>query len=139
MQTLAEIADALSAPLKQRGYKKRALTWYRRFEHTTVVFAIRKSQFSSDVWYYNFGVGINSFFDSDITSISRCDILYRLDQTLNGVRVSPEHLIRVLELWETDYGKDLQTLRRKAAEDKLPRTATQKAVRYLTMNYPWHK
>ena len=131
-EALRTMTEPLSAALKDRGYRKQKLTWFQRFEDTTVVFAVQKSQFSADVWYYQYGIGINAFYDTEIRSLSRCDIVYRLNQTLNGVCVTPEHLLRVLELWETDYGKDLRQLRRKAVENKLPRTTSQKAIRYLT-------
>ena len=136
-EALRAITEPLSAALKARGYRKQKLTWYRRFEDTTVVFAVQKSQFSADVWYYHYGVGINAFYDTEIRSLSRCDVVYRLNQTLNGVRVTPEHLLRVLALWETDYGKDLHPLRRKAIEGKLPKMTTQRVLRYLTSGRAW--
>lgn len=132
MDSLNSITDRLSPELKQRGYKKRKLSWYKQLNGTTVVFAIQRSQYSSEVWYYNYGIGINSFFKSSITSLSQCDVIYRLDQKLHEKLITFEHLISILDYWEKEYGRDLNTLREKAVQNKLPQQTTRKAIQFLT-------
>ena len=48
-EALRTMTETLSVALKDRGYRKQKLTWFRRFEDTTVVFAVQKSQFSASL------------------------------------------------------------------------------------------
>lgn len=134
METAESIGNLLANDLKKLGYKKRKLTWYKNNTETTVVFTIQKSQFSSDTWYYCFGIGLNAFFSKAISSISSCDIIYRVDQRFQGRSLSPKNIIDILVLWENKYGI-IDSLRVIAIEGKLPPQTTNKAIRFLTSGF----
>lgn len=59
--TADQIASALAPSLKQRGFRKRRLTWCKDLGDLTVLFHIQRSQWSRDVWYYVFGIAVNAF------------------------------------------------------------------------------
>ena len=128
----AEKKGVLLAPkFKEIGFRKKALTWYRKDEIITILFQIQKSQFSSDVWYYNLGVGINCFYQHDISSISRCDITFRFDQQLNNSVLSDSNIFRIVELWISKYGT-IEKLRRSALVGNLPVQTTKRAISFLS-------
>ena len=125
-----EIGQKLVPILKEQGFKKRKLTWYRHFDKITVVFNIQKSQYSSDTWFYNYGIGINYLFDKEINSIQQCDIIFRFDQVLDGKRLQAEDLNKILLYWIEKYGA-VNKLKTLAREGKLPRMTTIRAKEYL--------
>ena len=129
--TAEDFSTGLIQNLKGRGYKKKRLTWYKEEADITIVFQIQKSQYSSQVWYYIFGVGINSFFETPITSISQCDIVEKLEQSMNGKIITTEHVLKAIGIWEEKYGT-LSFLRKVAIEGHLPAQSTLKAIRFLT-------
>lgn len=128
--TAEEFSRELIPEFKRRGYKKRRLTWYKRCSDTTILFWLQKSQFSKDVWYYNFCVGFNSFWEREITSYEHCDISNRFDQVYDDRVLTAEFLIAYLDKWEERYS-DLRTIRELARSDKLPFFTTIRAESYL--------
>ena len=76
--TAEKLAEEIRQPLKQNGYKKNKLTWYKSDGRVTVVFSVQKSQYGSDLWYYNFGIGLNELEGRTINTISKCCIIERL-------------------------------------------------------------
>lgn len=128
--TAEEFSRDLTPEFKSRGYKKRRLTWYKRYPSTTILFWLQKSQFSKDVWYYNFCVGFNAFRAQEITSYDHCDIVQRFDQIFDGRVLTAEFLIAYLDKWEERYSA-LQNIRALAREDRLPRDTTLRAKAYL--------
>ena len=131
MQSLETLVMALSPSLKAMGYRKNKLTWYKKKEKLSVVFAVQKSQYSPDVWYYCFGIRLHDISNTTTDSISACQIQYRVEQTVYGVRLTEEHLSNLLEKWEEKYG-NLRQLRICAIENKMPGMPTRDAIRYLT-------
>lgn len=113
MHSPEELASALAPQLKEMGYKKSKLTWYKELAHLTLVFSIQKSQYGGDVWYYYFGIGLHALTPSPIRSIGKCQITYRIDQI------------------ERNKG-DLRKLRVCAIEGRLSGQCTPTARRYLT-------
>ena len=103
--------------LKDMGYKKNRLTWFGKLEELTIVFNIQKSQYADDIWYYQYGIGIHDLAGDRISSISKCDILCRFDQTINGKKLQTEDLRWILERWSEKYGS-LERLRAADSETK---------------------
>lgn len=126
-----ELIDDLKKALKEKGYKKNRYNWYKVINDVTIVFSIQHSQYGKDLWYYNFGIGINELENKPITSILRCQIAERLDAKINGKTLSADVLIQALTHWEEKFG-DIKKLRIKAVENKLPPMTTKQAVTYLT-------
>ena len=127
----AELIEEQMAPiLKEMGYRKNRMTWFRKLEELTFVFNIQKSQYAEDTWYYQYGIGIHDLAGDRISSISKCDILCRFDQTINGKTLQAEDLKWILERWTEKYGS-LERLRAAAGEGTLPQISTVRAKEYL--------
>ena len=124
------IGEQMAPILNEMGYKKNRLTWFRKLEELTIVFNIQKSQYADDIWYYQYGIGIHDLAGDRISSISKCDILCRFDQTINGKKLQTEDLRWILERWSEKYGS-LERLRTAAREGTLPQTTTVRAREYL--------
>lgn len=131
MPEFDKLIEELKKPLKKKGYKKNRYNWYKSIDGLTIVFSIQHSQYGKDLWYYNFGIGINELEGKQITSISKCQIVERLDAKINDKILSAENLIQAITRWEEKYG-DLKKLRIKAVENKLPAMTTKQAITYLT-------
>ena len=129
MKSIEIIITQLIPLLKKRGYKKYRTTWVKMNGEITIVFNIQKSQYSGDIWYYNYGIGFKRFYGKPITSISRCDIIYRLGK--NGNEISASTAVAVLDTWEKYYGS-LDKLRVQAIEDKIPPFISGRARTFLT-------
>ncbi len=132
MELSAEMyAKDIIDPLKDRGFKKAKLTWYRSDNDITILLNIQKSQYSKEIWYYNLGFGINQLHEKAIHSIYACDIIYRLDQRVNGKWVSGERLIAIFDKWIEKYGS-LEELRTHAIEGTLPGVIGKDTMTFLT-------
>lgn len=116
--------------LKEMGYRKNRLTWFRKLEELTIVFNIQKSQYADDTWYYQYGVGIHDLAGEKISSISKCDILCRFDQEINGKTLKAEDLKWILERWTGKYGS-VERLRAAAREGTLSQITTVRVKEYL--------
>ncbi len=127
---LANITSELTLELKKLGYKKNRLTWYKTKGEVTVVFAIQKSMYRADVWYYCFGICLEQL-KSGGKSISHCQIQDRVDMKTNGHTFSTDEILLLLGKWESMYGS-IEVLRKKAIEGNLPQICTREAMRYLT-------
>lgn len=128
---LEEIIEKLTLFLKENGYRKNKLNWYRQKDELTIVFSIQRSQYSKEQWYYNFGIGIDDLVSGKISVISKCHIIERLENRLAGRMLSLDDLSRAIMHWESKYG-DISELRYKAIENKLPKMTTKQAISYLT-------
>ena len=128
---LDTIIEMIKEPMKANGYKKKNLNWFKINGIITLFFNIQKSQYGNDLWYYNFGVGLNELENKPISCISMCQITERLDMKLNGKEIAPDVLLRAILSWENRYG-NLKELQIKAIEGKLPKTTTRLALTYLT-------
>jgi hypothetical protein len=113
------------------GLRKTKLTWHKVKNDLTIVFSVQKSQYSSDTWYYSFGICLHEISDGKTQSIGNCQIKYRVDQIINGIQLTPEMITQLLERWDVLYG-DMKKLRICAVEGKLPGQCTIRAMRYLT-------
>ncbi len=120
--------NSLIQPLKQRGYKKNRTTWYKDNNEITIIFNLQKSQYSGELWYYNFGIGFNIFFNKPIKTISMCDIIYRLSKDGNEVPISK--VVDILDTWEKYFGS-IEKLREQAIKDKIPPFISGRAKAYL--------
>ena len=116
--------------LKEMGYRKNRLTWFRKLEELTIVFNIQKSQYADDTWYYLYGIGIHDLAGDRISSISKCDILCRFDQAINGKMLKAEDLKWILERWTEKYGS-VERIQTAAEEGTLPQITTVRAKEYL--------
>lgn len=126
-----DLINDLKKTLKEKGYKKNRYNWYKSIGDLTIVFSIQRSQYGKDLWYYNFGIGINALENKPITSVSKCQIAERLDAEINGKMLSADDLIQIITHWEEKYG-DMKKLRIRAVENKLPPMTTKQAFTYLT-------
>ena len=124
------IGEQMAPILKDMGYKKNRLTWFRKLEELTIVFNIQKSQYADDIWYYQYGIGIHDLAGDRISSISKCDILCRFDQTINGKKLQTEDLRWILERWSEKYGS-LERLRAADREGTLPQITSVRVREYL--------
>ena len=124
------IGEQMAPILKEMGYKKNRLTWFRKLEELTIVFNIQKSQYADDIWYYQYGIGIHDLVGDRISSISKCDILCRFDQTINGKKLQTEDLRWILERWSEKY-ESLERLRAADREGTLPQITSVRAREYL--------
>ena len=129
MKTVEITINQLVQPLKDRGYKKRRTTWSKENGDITIVFNLQKSQYSADVWYYNYGIGFKVFYHEPITTIEKCDIVYRLDK--DGNEIPAATAVSVVDTWEKYFGS-LDKLRIQAVEDKIPPMISARARTYLT-------
>lgn len=128
---LQELTDTIAPFLKDHGYKKNRLNWYKPVGDITIVFAVQKSQYGSELWYYFFGIGINELSESAVNSASKCCIAERLDNIVNGRTLSFDILQAAIARWEDRFG-DIDKLRTAAIEGKLPRMTEKRAITYLT-------
>lgn len=128
---LDKIIEAVRVPLKNNGYKKKDMNWYKINDTLSVVFNIQRSQYDADLWYYNFGIGINDLEVKPITTITKCHITDRIDKAINGKEIPPDIILKAIYCWESKYG-DLGKLRVMAIENKLPKASTRQAISYLT-------
>lgn len=120
----AEITNSLRA----RSYHKNHLSWYKDTGDITLVFAIQRSQYSKEEWYYCWGICINQLSPKPCCSMSSCQITFRADYT----ELSPKSLIALTDSWENRHG-DIRKLRRLAIQNALPGVCSLEAQRYLTM------
>lgn len=127
---LDQITSELLLKLKAQGYNKNRLTWYKSDKELTVVFAIQKSAYGADLWYYCFGICINAL-KPECKVISHCQIQHRIDMSYNGHNWTPDEILTLLGKWVSMYGS-MTELRTKAIEGNLPSYCTREALRYLT-------
>ena len=132
--TVEEMEVLIATQMRQQGFRKKKLTWYKNQEDVTIVFNIQKSQYSNDIWYYNYGIGINDFYPKQITDIQKCDICYRFEQALNHQIITADDLVRILQIWVDQYGS-LEKLISQAHKGKLPAMTTKKCSEYLLNRY----
>ena len=132
MSKLEDIVGSISGPLKAMGYKKNKYTWTKVCGYVTIIFAIQKSSYTQETWYYCFGICLNSLLGKSAHSISNCQIQDRLDSVYQGEHAwTAEELVHLLERWEALYGT-LTKVREKALSGNLPPMSSMEAIRYLT-------
>ena len=131
MNNLEEIAGLISQPLKAMGYKKNKYTWTKICGSITIVFSIQKSVYSQDMWYYCFGICLNSLLGKSARSISNCQIQDRLDRIYQNKHVwTAEEIVHLMKRWEDLYGT-FSKVQAKAIGGNLPKMSTTEAIRYL--------
>ena len=119
MNTAYDFAEALIPLLKQRGYRKRNLTWVKTKEEITLIFYIQKSQFSKDVWFYLFAVGLNILSEKPICSFEKSHMFFRLDQTFYGHLLTAEDIVEMVDWNEISFDTE-EKIRKCAEEGMLP-------------------
>ena len=68
------IGEQMAPILKEQGYRKNRLTWFRQLEELTIVFNIQKSQYAEDTWYYQYGIGIHDL--AEIRSTASQSVIF---------------------------------------------------------------
>ena len=126
METLDELVCELTPKLKALGYRKNKLTWYQNRGKLSILFAVQKSQYDKDRWFFVYGVCLHEITDQRPGSLSACQIICRIDHVLTA-----EGIVQLLQSWENRCG-DLGKLRRLAVQGQLPGIVTRDAIRYLT-------
>lgn len=126
-----EIVENLTLFLKEKGYKKNKYNWHKQNANLTVVFSIQRSQYGKELWYYNLGIGINDLVNGNISTISKCQVVERLENKIKGVTLTAVELSKMIIYWESEYG-DISKLRIKALENRLPKITTRQVISYLT-------
>lgn len=128
---LVDIIQMLIPILKLCGYKKKGLTWQKRIDNLSILFAIQKSQYSNDMWYYSFGVSLNELTGKKTVSMSDCQIQYHLEKGVKNVELTVNDISNLIKKWEEKYGT-VEQLRKCAIEGRLPVQTSNSAMRYLT-------
>ena len=128
---LNELICELAPLLKQQGFKKQGLVWYKENSELTVIFSVQRSQYGNDLWYYNFGIGINALEDKPIRSISKTHIRSRLDMKMKDIYFTADVLSQAVQRWTDDYG-EISKLRICAIENRLPAMSASQEITYLT-------
>lgn len=127
MDNLDELVCELIPRLRSLGYRKNRLNWYKNKGKHSLLFAIQKSQYARDSWHCVYGVCLHDITTRPATTLSACQITYRVDYHLSAGGFAD-----LLESWELRLG-DLRQLQRLAVEGKLPGIANKESVRYLSM------
>ena len=122
----SEVISEITPLLKKMGYKKRNITWVLPQKDLDVVFNIQGSQFDTEMYYINLGIYIHELGEKKNPSISSCQIIERVNQDFNNVKL----IIDVINKWNEWYG-DLSLLRSKALENKLPKCTHKNVYGYL--------
>lgn len=131
MITAETYGDSIKSSLKQRGFHKKNLSWNKQTDDVTILFNIQKSIYGSDVWYYNFGICINSIHEKKVMSLSGCDMVYRIEQRIRGKWVTQDTLLKLLDIWIEKYGT-VDKLHIHAISNTLPAPISKQALSYLT-------
>jgi len=131
MKQLETIVDEISSLLKGTEYRKNRLSWYKVKDSLTVVLSIQKSQYSSNSWYYYFGICLHEIAGSNSRTMSNCQIKYRVNNVVDNVLLPSESIVHLLNRWDSMYG-DLLQLRIHAIQGDLPIESTLKAIQYLS-------
>ena len=98
----------------------------------TVVFAVQRSQFGRELWYYGFGIALHALSQAPVTSISGCQIRDRVEMKSSaGVLLTPDEILHLTAFRTRKYG-DLRKLRIRAVQNQLPRMTELRAVTFLT-------
>jgi hypothetical protein len=109
MKDLESITQSLSVTLKKKGYKKSGLSWRKEKQLLTVFFSIEKSQYSTDTWYYWFGIYLHKLSEGKRQTIGNCQIKHRVDNVVNRVsEVAPKVVVPVASVTK-DVVKDVTT------------------------------
>ena len=142
--------NELAKALKERGFKKKRLNWYKQDDKITLLFYIQKSYWGKDVWYYWFGVSINELHDKIGYTIDYFDIGTRFDQQLkmeaihpclkdrvrnlfggkDSFELSANDVISLLDMWMSDFGK-MEELTKKKSEAEFPYESSLNAINYI--------
>ncbi|MBQ5319451.1 MAG: DUF4304 domain-containing protein [Oscillospiraceae bacterium] len=122
----SELISEIAPLLKNLGYKKRNNTWVLYLKDLDVVFNVQGSQFDTEMYYINLGIYIHELGEKKNPSISSCQIVERVNQEFNNVNL----IINVINKWIEWYG-DLNLLRSKALENKLPKCTHKNVYGYL--------
>ena len=131
MKQLETIVDEITSLLKETEYRKNRFSWYKVKDPLTVVLSIQKSQYDSDTWYYYFGICLHEIAGSNSKTISNCQIRYRVNNAADGVLLTAESIVHLLNRWDSMYG-DLTQLRIHAIQGNLPIQSKVQAIRYLS-------
>lgn len=128
------LIDNVRILLKDKGYKKIRLNWYRDDGELIIVFNIQNSYYDKDACYVNLGVIIKQIAaEGESICLSNCHLQQRIDvNNGKGEFLTAEKCMRILDLWEQWYGS-LKNLRIRALEGKLPMICSAEARTFLTM------
>jgi hypothetical protein len=112
--------------MKKKGYKKKNNNWMLKHDDLSFILNIQSS-FYSDDYYINLGISINKLSNTNFPPINECHIWERLKVEITEISL----LCKILDKW-IEWYSDINTLRKKAIENKLPITTKKDAKTYLT-------
>ena len=132
MDERQNLIDELTILMKQKKYKKQKRTWFRENDDLVILFGIQYSSYG-DEYYINLGIIIKKLLkEGEGVSFFRCHIIERVNNKNEyGIYLTADQLMAILDLWEKWYG-DINALRIKAVEGKLPYYCTAEARTFLT-------
>ncbi|MCC8042228.1 MAG: DUF4304 domain-containing protein [Oscillospiraceae bacterium] len=107
-----ELVIELTKLLKDKGYKKKKLTWIKYNNDIGVVFNIQSSQYGNS-YYVNLGVYIKAIGNKEYPNISDCQLQQRVNVEIKNI----DFLINVIDKWEEWYGTE-DKIRMKINEKK---------------------
>lgn len=127
-----DLIQNLTLPLKEKGYKKVRQTWYKENSDLVILLSLQSSTYDRETYYIHLGIGIKKLRKGNQGLSLRRDISQSVPaKNDRGEFLSAERLIQILDLWEEWYG-DLDKLRTKAVEGKLPIVSSSEAITFLT-------
>lgn len=75
------VKEALGAPLKEAGFKKKSDSWYLANDEVVLVVNIQKSQYG-DQYYVNGGVALKSLGAAEFPKEHHCHIRFRIEDVV---------------------------------------------------------
>lgn len=115
--------------LKDKGFKKRNLTWIKYNDDIGIVVNIQGSQYDTDGFYVNLGVYIKSLGIKEFPSISDCQLQERVNVQIKNTAF----FISVIDKWEEWYGT-ADNIRIKISEGKMPMLTDKKVFAYFLVS-----
>ncbi len=77
------VKEALGAPLKEAGFKKKSDNWYWSNDEVVLLVNLQKSQYG-DQYYVNGGVALKSLGSADFPKEHHCHIRFRLEDAMSA-------------------------------------------------------
>lgn len=115
--------------LKDKGFKKKNLTWIKYNDDVGIIVNIQGSQYDIDSFYVNLGVYIKSLGSKEFPNISDCHLQERVNVQIKNIAF----FMSVIDKWEEWYGT-ADNIRVKINEGKMPMLTDKKIFAYFLVS-----
>lgn len=115
--------------LKDKGFKKKNLTWVKYNDDIGIVVNIQGSQYDTESFYINLGVYIKSLGTKGFPNISDCQLQERVNVQIKNT----DFFINVIDKWEEWYGTT-DKIRARINEGKMPILTDKKIFAYFLVS-----